>query len=289
MTKPRGGVFGRAALKVLRIAVLVYFGLAVVLAVGQRRYIYYPERESAERLRLMAQASGLEPWLAENGEAIGWRTTPVPAGQGSGRVVLVFHGNAGYAIHRAYFVDALMGLPNRSVEAVYLFEYPGYGARPGEPSEKTIKQAASAALEMLTRAGDARVYLLGESLGGGVASYLAGAYPDRVAGVFLATPFSSLVEVAKHHYPILPVSLFMRERYDNVAALKTYHGPLAVLVAAHDEVVPAELGKRLYESYAGPKRLFEDDASHNTLLYDARAEWWLGAWDFLFTAGPAKP
>jgi len=285
MSKPQDSVFGRAALKVLRIAVLVYLGLAVVLAVGQRRYIYYPQRESEGRLRLMAKSSGLQPWIAENGETIGWRTPPVPEGQGSGRIVLVFHGNAGYSMHRTYFSDCLMGLPKGDIEAVYLFEYPGYGARSGEPSEKSIKDAASAAFNILARDGGSRIYLLGESLGGGAACYLAGAYPDRVAGVFLVTPFSSLVDVAKYHYPILPVSLLLRERYDNVAALKSYHGPLAVLVASHDEVVPARLGRRLYESYAGTKRLWEVDSSHNTLLYDALADWWLAAWDFLFTAG----
>ena len=57
------------------------------------------------------------------------------------------------------------------------------------------------------------VYLVGESLGSGVASYLAGTYSNQIAGLILISPFSSLTDVAQHHFPLLPVRWFLVDRF----------------------------------------------------------------------------
>lgn len=266
--------------RLVRDALIVYVALVAIVALGQRRYIYYPQRAGRAVLESEARKLGLSVWDAREGEDYsGWMA---PCGT-AGVDVVVFHGNAGFALHRTYFVDCLQGLPFEGIRTVYLFEYPGYGARPGAPSEKVIKEKADQALSRLLEAETARrVILLGESLGGGVACWLAVRYPERVVGVFLSTPFSSLAEVAQVHYPYLPVRWLLRERYDNVEALKSYQGPVFVLAAEHDAVVPARLARKLYESYAGPKRLWvEPEADHNTLIYVPNAEWWVEAWRFL--------
>jgi hypothetical protein len=108
-----------------------------------------------------------------------------------------------------------------------------------------------------------------------VASYLAGAFPEQVAGLLLVTPFTSLVDVAAHHYPFLPVRTLLSERYDSVEALSHYKGPVAFLLAGRDEVVPTILGRQLYDSYSGPKWLrVEARAGHNSIPFDPRAAWW---------------
>ncbi len=48
--------------------------------------------------------------------------------------VIVFHGNAGTADHRAYYVTALGSMGYR----VILAEYPGYGARKGDLGEQSF-------------------------------------------------------------------------------------------------------------------------------------------------------
>ena len=271
-------------LKILRMAVLVYLGLAAVLAIGQRGFIYFPAQQPEPLLAGIARALKMEPWRSSSGEIIGWKTLEKADHAETGNVVMVFHGNAGYALDRDYFVECLLGLPDQPIQTVYLFEYPGYGAREGKPSEKAIRAAASEALDQLTRDDSVRVFLIGESLGSGVACYLAGQYPDKVAGLFLATPFTSLGDVARHHHPFMPIRLFLVERYENATALKNYKGPVAVLVAEHDEVVPAKLGVRLHDGYQGPKRLWVDEGtSHNTLMYSPTAPWWQEAWAFLLS------
>jgi pimeloyl-ACP methyl ester carboxylesterase len=200
---------------------------------------------------------------------------------------MVLHGNAGYALHRVYYARGFAALDEGW--QVFLFEYPGYGARDGSPSEEAIKRAALAALQRLLDEDDARpVYLVGESLGSGVAAYLAAEYSAQVAGLLLVTPFTSLVDVAAHHYPVLPVRLFLRERYDNREALARYGGPVAFLLAGRDEIVPTRLGRELYDRYRGPKWLrVDENAGHNSLDFRPGASWWRELSSFLLST-PAK-
>ena len=117
------------------------------------------------------------------------------------------------------------------------------------------------------------------------ASYLAANYPEQVAGLLLVTPFTSLVDVAAHHYAFLPVRALLSERYDSLEALSHYRGPAAFLLAGSDEVVPTELGQQLYDSYPGPKRLWvAEGAGHNTLPLQVGAPWWSEVSSFLLSA-----
>jgi pimeloyl-ACP methyl ester carboxylesterase len=249
---------------------LVVLGGIFMLAALQRQLIYYPERAPESALLESAARTGMTDWRSGDGEIVGWRTrTP----DGDARRLVVFHGNAGHALYRQYFAAGFLSLGTGW--QVYLFEYPGYGARPGEPSEEGIKSAATEAVQALLTEDDRPLYLLGESLGSGVATYLASRLSAQVAGVLLVTPFTSLTDVASHHYALLPVRALLNERYDSVSALKHYDGPVAFLVAGNDEIVPAELGRKLYDSYRGPKWLREQPgAGHNTLDFNPTAAWW---------------
>lgn len=241
-----------------------------MLTTLQRHMIYFPGRATAGELLREASRMGLQPWVDDGGTVIGWR--PVDRAQARNRM-LVFHGNAGYALHRNYFVTGLQARDDQW--EVFLFEYPGYGAREGEPSEASLKAAAVQAMELLLATNSRPLFITGESLGGGIATHLAAAFPDRVAGLLLVTPFSSLADVAAHHFPYLPVRSLLSERYDSVEALSHYGGPVAFLLAGQDEVVPPRLGRQLHDNYTGPKWLrIEPQATHNTLPYQPRARWW---------------
>jgi pimeloyl-ACP methyl ester carboxylesterase len=249
---------------------IVALGVIGIFTALQRQMIYYPT-VAGERAQLDEAARlGLQSWQDENGDLIGWR--PAKEGDGDQRI-LVFHGNAGFALHRQYFVEGFRALGKGW--SVYLFEYPGYGARPGSPSEAAIKSSAQEALELLLSRDARPTYLIGESLGSGVASHLAAAFPEQVAGLLLVTPFSSLSDVAAHHFKLLPVRTLLSERYDSMEALSHYRGPVAFLLAGQDEVVPKALGQQLHDYYKGPKWLrVISGAGHNSLPLSSTADWW---------------
>jgi pimeloyl-ACP methyl ester carboxylesterase len=249
---------------------LVFIGGLFMFATLQRQLIYFPELAPEAALVDTASRIGMQEWRNAQGQLIGWRTPSSPEGA---RRVVVFHGNAGHALYRQYYTAGF--LAQGTDWQVYLFEYPGYGARPGAPSETDIKATATEALEEMLAHDSMPLYLVGESLGSGVATFLAGNFREQIDGVLLVTPFTSLSDVAGKHYGMLPVRALLSERYESVQALSLYHGPVAFLIAADDEIVPADLGRRLYDSYSGPKWLHEQSgAGHNTLDFEPSAQWW---------------
>ncbi|MBU1692436.1 MAG: lysophospholipase [Verrucomicrobia bacterium] len=278
-----------------RIAALVYGGLLILFAIGQRQYIYYPVKRPESELAELAGRMGLSMWRDGEGAFTGWRTRRSLLAAPAYRAV-VFHGNAGFALHRKYFVDGFSAAGDGLAWEVLLFEYPGYGARAGVPSEPNIQQAAATAVEALLAEDERPLFLVGESLGSGVAAHIAARFPERVAGLLLVTPFTSLADVAAHYYPFLPVRWLLRERYDAAGDLARYAGPVAVLLAGRDDVIPVRFGQRLFDGYSGPKRLWvQEAATHNTLDYDPHAAWWREVTGFLLeqargtVAGPPAP
>ena len=179
-------------------------------------------------------------------------------------------------------MDGFGAFDDQKTWEFYTLEYPGYGSRAGSPSQESLVAAAQQALDKLQE-NDARpVFLMGESLGSGVASLLAGKNPKKVAGIFLITPFSSVADVAASRFPVFPVRWILKDRFDSKQALKDYSGPVAILLAGRDSVVPARFGQQLFESYRGPKRKWmQPKADHNTLDLSPSASWWREVSKFL--------
>jgi hypothetical protein len=266
---------------------LIYFGTVALFAGLQRHLIYFPSRAlaSEEKMARIAAPLGLEPWHDSQGQRIGWRQMPPPNAPAGNRMV-VFHGNAGCAFDRSQYAAGFGHLDAGQTWQVYLFEYPGYGGRPGVPGQESFCAAGRAAIEQLAMEDSRPIFLAGESLGSGPACALAGEMPQKVAGLFLMTPFATLGEVAAHHFPWLPVNLILRDRWDNAAALRRYHGPVAVMLAGEDEVVTMAQGQKLFDGYTGPKRHWIDpEATHNTVSNSAMLPWWREVSDFLIESG----
>lgn len=265
---------------VFLLAILVL--MIAFFAAFQRRLIYYPSTGTADALKEMAQAEGFEPLRNPDGETIAYLHSPRD-GAVPEAVFIVFHGNAGFALHRSYYRDALRELSAGRWACVVL-EYPGYGARPGSPSKGSLEAAAAEILEVVLARHPVPVYLIGESLGSGVATSLAASHPDKVSGLILVTPFTSLAEVGRHHYPFLPVRLLLRDNFDNVRNLKHYGGPVAVILAEDDRIIPAEIGRKLHDAYEGPSRLWtQPGTGHNTLDLNPQNPMWKEMGEFLFT------
>jgi pimeloyl-ACP methyl ester carboxylesterase len=183
--------------------------------------------------------------------------------------VLITYGNGSWTVGCAHYVDDIQ---SRAAFDVFILEYPGYADRAGSPSQKSIFRAADEALRLLGT--NQPVYLVGESLGSGVAAYLAGTHPDRIAGIILLSPYNRLTSVAQDHMPLLPVWLLLVDRFPSEDYLRNYHGPVGIMVDGRDEVVPEEFGLRLYDRYAGPKRLWSfPDGDHISIMEPPEKFW----------------
>lgn len=252
---------------------------AVVLAAFmlQRQLLYYPDVNSPPAGQL--QKLGLRFWPAAElyRAIIGTAAPENPKG-----TVVVFHGNAGAAWQREYYASALQPLGYR----VVLAEYPGYGGRSGTPGEKALVADARQTVQQVYQQFGGPLILWGESLGCGVAAAIAADSPAPLSAVVMLTPWDSLTRMVQSMYWFLPARLVARDKYDNTTNLKAFNGPVAVLIAGQDEIIPRGRSMLLYESLAGPKKLWIfEGADHNSWPAAANAAWWGEVMEFVTRRG----
>lgn len=213
----------------------------------------------------MAEA-GFQKWQNNHGEFIGWVRRPA---ERSGKAVVLFHGNAGCAPGWIHYADGLQAVAKVDF---YIIEYPGYGGRSGRPSQPSILNAAEEAIRSL--AAHCQLFVVGESLGTGPACYVAGKFDRSVTGLLLVAPYNNMQAVAQSHLPLFPIRWMLKDKYPSDDWLRTYHGPLAVVLAQNDNVVPSRLGQSLFDGYTGPKkRWLEPGASHDDVHHFCATLW----------------
>lgn len=245
--------------------------LAVLLGLvwsQQRRLIYFPwpgQVPAAGSVLAGSQEVVLE---TEDGIRLGGWFLPARGG-GRRPAVLVCNGNAGNRALRAPLAAAL----SRAGLSVLLFDYRGYAGNPGRPSEEGLAadaRAAQAWLASRPEVDPGRIAYFGESLGAAVALRLAVERPP--AALVLRSPFTSLVDVGRLHYPWLPVKLLLADRYASAAWVARLTVPVLVIAGERDGIVPAAFSRRLYDAASVPKRfVLVPGAGHNdAALLDGR-------------------
>ena len=252
--------------RVISTLAIVYLGVVLLAALFQRRLLYFPTKLPRERAEQTALGEGFVPWKTKAGQTIGWK---IPARGSPTGSVLVVHGNAGYALDRGYIAKPIHAA---AALDVYVLEYPGYGARSGSPTLKSFLAAGEEACNTLPT--DLPVYLVSESIGAGVVAHLAKKFPTKVSGLLMFAPFDDLGSVAQSQMPFLPAKWILRDRFRPAAWLADYRGPVKIIVAERDEIIPPRFGRRLYDSYNGPKELqIVPEAGHNDIA-EQSPEWW---------------
>jgi fermentation-respiration switch protein FrsA (DUF1100 family) len=239
---------------------LLAMGLLALLWLGQRSLLYLPSG-AILRPESLGLASAEEVTIRTN-DGLDLGAWFVPSLTGLAKTtVIVFNGNAG---NRSYRAPLAAGLSRRGFN-VLLFDYRGYGGNPGSPSEQGLSLDAEAAWVYVTKRRSQegnRVVYFGESLGTAVAVSLATTHPP--AALVLRSPFTSMTDVASHHYWFLPVRRLLWDRYDSLACLRRVRCPLLVIAGTGDRVIPFGLSRRLYDAASGPKSfLAVPGADHN--------------------------
>jgi len=176
--------------------------------------------------------------------------------------LLWFHGNAGNISHRIENIEMLY---DRLPVNIFIFDYRQYGRSEGKISEKGTYIDARAALKYLHSRKDVdpkKIIFFGRSLGSSVAVDLA--IKEKCRALILESPFSSIKEMSKSLYPFLPVSYFVRTKYDTLSKIRDAKVPVLIIHGDKDDLVPIEQGRKLYETANGPKEFYSiPEANHN--------------------------
>jgi uncharacterized protein len=247
------------------LAALVTVGLLAAVLLGliwsqQRRLIYFPWPDRLPAASSVLTGSQEVVLPTEDGIHLGGWFLPAQGGRPA-PAVLVCNGNGGNRALRAPLATAL----SRAGLSVLLFDYRGYGGNPGRPSEDGLAADARAAQAWLAARPEVdpdRIAYFGESLGAAVALRLAVERPP--AALILRSPFTSLTDVGRLHYPWLPVKWLLSDRYGSAARVAQLSVPLLVIAGERDQIVPSALSRRLYDAASAPKRfVLVPGADHN--------------------------
>jgi len=272
-----------AALKsVLRILVIVVAAWVLVVAwvwLTQDRLVYFPQVGRGNPATPAAAGLRFEDLRlkTEDGETLAAWWVPAPVDKARGAVLLL-HGNAGSIADRIYYLPHFTAMGY----GVLLVDYRGYGVSSGTPSEQGTYLDAQAAWRWLTGERGIKpgaIVVVGESLGGAVAAELAARVQPQA--LILASTFTSVLDLGSEIYPWLPVRLISRYRYDTLAQLRNYRGPVLIAHSRDDEIVPFAHGERLFAAAPGHKSMLEMRGGHNDSFLFSQAAWIRAVGDFL--------
>ena len=179
-------------------------------------------------------------------------------------VLLWFHGNAGNISHR---LENLKLLHDLAEVQVFIFDYREYGRSQGKISREGTFKDAAAAYRYMTEsrqvpAGD--LVLFGRSLGTALATDLAARLPCRA--LILESAFTNSSDMAKLFAPFM-FDWRPSLPYDNLGKIAKLEVPLLIIHGSDDEIIPVEMGRRLFAAAREPKELYIIPGAHHNDTY----------------------
>jgi uncharacterized protein len=256
---------GKISPKVMDFFVYVLIPVAVVFIgfyFGQRKLVFHPSQGVITPAEIGQERFKVVQFQTSDGLTLhAWYQAA--AGKAT---LLMLHGNNGTVASRARPFECYL----EHGYGVLLLEYRGYGGNPGTPTEQGVYRDGRAALSYLKQAGVPleQIVLYGESLGTGIAVQLASEYAVRA--VVLQSPYTSMFAVGKYHYPWLPVSQFLHDRFDSISKIGQLHMPIFIVHGAHDRIVPPRMAQQLFAAANPPKEVkYYPEKGHNNLLSPA--------------------
>jgi fermentation-respiration switch protein FrsA (DUF1100 family) len=230
----------------------------------QRNLIYITNTPHYNITMFSKAFKGLREIKINSSEALeisGWY---IPPKEPNKPVVVLFHGNASNLSiamgHAPYFTNKGYGF--------LIAEYRGYSGNPGKPTEEGLYEDARSWFKFLVEKEgikEERIILFGNSLGSGVAVQLATENPN-IKALILFSPFTSLINVAKKHYPIFPIKYLMHDVFDNYFKIHKVKQALLIVHGDKDSIVPVEQGVKLFKK-ANERKILAiiEGADHNDL------------------------
>ncbi len=239
--------------------------IVVMLHWLELRLVYSPSREMVAKPTDLGRACEDVYFKTADGvELNGWFFPANTNSPRAGLVFLVRHGNGGNISDRLDFCQSLLS----TGEAVFVFDYRGYGRSRGRPGEEGTYRDAQAAHAWLRQKGfhAENILAYGESLGGGVASELA--RRETVGGLVLQSTFTSIPAVGAELYLWLPVRWISTIKYDTHARLPQLKVPVLMMHSRTDNLIAFHHAEKNFAAANQPKQFCELRGNHNEAVWE---------------------
>ena len=180
------------------------------------------------------------------------------------KTIVYFHGNAGSLENR---IHKLNHFKNMDVNFL-IIAWRGFSGNNGSPTEKGLYEDGKSALNWLFDKGveERDIVIYGESLGTGIATHLS--QNKNFGGLILETPFTSMIDAAKIFYPYIPVSLLLKDKFDNKSKINNINAPILVMHGEADQIVPFFMGKKMFEIANEPKYSYFTKHDNHMMEFD---------------------
>jgi fermentation-respiration switch protein FrsA (DUF1100 family) len=228
------------------IIVLIYLSITAILYFSQRNLLYHPSENNYSGDQLTVTIDKVKITTEDNLELLAWYHEKDII---NFKTILYLHGNAGSLENRIHKINHFEDININFL----LLSWRGFSGNKGQPTEQGLYIDAKAAIKWLKEKGieNQNIIIYGESLGTGIATEIA--QNKNYAGVILESPFTSMIEAGSSKYPIFPIKLLLKDKYESDKKIKNIKSPILIMHGEQDRIVPFRMGKKLYELANEPK------------------------------------
>jgi len=234
-------------------AIITYIIIGILLSLFQRKLIYFPTEKTNHSFQ--------QETLHSNNEELIIIKVDNTEDKKSTSAILYFGGNAESVANTAYdFSDKI------TTQVMFLVNYRGYGGSSGSPKEKHLYMDALNIYDSLSLKYE-DIYVIGRSLGSGVATYLASKRP--VKKLALITPFDSIKNIAQKKIPYYPMSILLKDKFDSIHRAKEISAPTLILSAENDELITQDHTDALEKAFKNTlvQSIVIPSSKHNTISH----------------------
>ena len=233
-------------INILILITAIYLIITLALYFFQRKLLYYPVVNNYSGDKLLVPVEKVKITTKDNIELLAWY---YDKGNENYKTLLFLHGNAGSLENRIHKINHFKDMNMNFL----LLSWRGFSGNKGQPTEKGIYEDARSAIQWLKEKGHGTedIVIYGESLGTGVAVEVA--QNNNFAGVILESPFTSMVDAGKTKYPLFPVRLLLKDKYESDKKIQNIRSPILIMHGEADKIVPFSMGKKMYELANKPK------------------------------------
>lgn len=242
-------------LRTIMILGILYLLFGILMITNQEKFFYHPDEKNN-----FFECPGFEDYESKvvNGTRFYYNNLEF-----SDTVLIYYSGNGGSACDRWALQNYYEGYQASTI----FVEYSGYSEDIREPSLKLLQQDVHTIELFVQENNYSKKYVVGESLGTGVASYHA--YNYDVDVLLLLAPFYSTMDLGREKFPYYPISFLEIENYNSAYWLSHYDGRIVILHGEQDSNIPYTQSIKLYESLeTEDKTLFIFPFAKHNDLYD---------------------
>ena len=248
-------------LSILGLVILTYLIIALILYNFQRNLLYHPSENNYQGDKLIVKIEKVNIKTKDNIDLVAWYHKKDIK---NSKTILFLHGNAGSLENRIHKINYFNDMNINFL----LLAWRGFNGNKGYPTEEGLYIDAKSAVDWLIKKGikNEDIIIYGESLGTGVATEIS--QNNNFAGVILESPFTSMVAAAKSKYPIFPIRLLLKDKYESDKKLKNIKIPILIMHGKVDRLVPFYMGKKMYELANEPKYSYFSEYDDHMMEYN---------------------